>query len=105
LLEGVGEAPVAGIAGEDDPSGAGGPGDGRGAGVVLACPGVSEPDGRVTELGQDPGTEDDAETGLAGVNLSIRVTAKKWAATTSPSSSIWALSALISATCAETMAA
>ena len=32
--------------------------------------------GVVAELGQHPGTEDDAEAGLAGVDLSVRVPAK-----------------------------
>ena len=58
----------------------------------------------VAELGQDPGTEEDAKTGLAGVDLSVRVLAK-WPATTSPSSPIWVLSARISATCPDTTAA
>ena len=30
----------------------------------------------VAELGEDPGAEDHAESGLAGVQLSVRVTAK-----------------------------
>src|SRR5215831_8850412 len=76
LLEGAGQPAVADVAGGHGSAGAAGPGDGRGAGVVLACPGVSELAGRVTGFGQGPGAEDDAKTGLAGVALSVRVIAK-----------------------------
>ena len=76
LLQGVGQPAVAGVAGEHGSAGAGGPGDGRGAGVVLACPGVGVTARVVAEFGQDPGAEDDAEAGLAGVDLSVRVMAK-----------------------------
>jgi hypothetical protein len=51
-------------------------GDRRGAGVVLPCLGVGVAVGVVTELTEDPGAQDDAKPGSAGVDLSVRVPAK-----------------------------
>jgi hypothetical protein len=71
-----GEAAVAGITGENDLQAPRHPGDRRGADVVLAGPGVGEPDGIVPELGHDPGTENDTQARLAGVDVSVRVPPK-----------------------------
>ena|SRR5689334_22882275 len=47
-----------------------------GAGAVLAGFRVVVAVWVVSELGEHPGTEDDAQTGLTGVDLSVRVPAK-----------------------------
>ncbi len=52
---------------------------GCGAGVVLAGFGVDEAVRVVAELAEDPGGEDHAEAGLAGVDLSVPVAAKMFA--------------------------
>jgi hypothetical protein len=44
--------------------------------VVLASLGIGEPVRVIAELGQDPGAEDDAQAGLAGVDVSVQVAAK-----------------------------
>jgi len=44
--------------------------------VVLACLGIGETVPVIAELGQHPGAEDHTEAGLAGVDLSVPVTAK-----------------------------
>jgi hypothetical protein len=76
LIERVGEAPVAGVAGQHGPGLPGGAGDRGHAGVVLARSGVAVAVGIVAELGKHPGTEDLPEPGLAQVDLSVRVPAK-----------------------------
>src|SRR5215471_5167714 len=76
LLNGVTQAGVAGVAGQHEFLSSRGTRDGRGAGVVLARFGVGEAGAVISELGQHPGTEDHAEAGLAGIDLSVPVTAK-----------------------------
>jgi hypothetical protein len=74
-VQGVGQPPVAHVAGEHDALGARGAGDRRGAGVVLPGPGPGVAVGILTELAEYPGAEQVTEAGLAAVNLSIRVPA------------------------------
>src|SRR5829696_7668961 len=76
LVEGVGETPVPGPAGQHDAFGAGSLGDRRHAGVVLPGPGVGVAVGVIPHLGEHPGGEDRPEPGLAQVDLSVRVLAK-----------------------------
>lgn len=52
---------------------AGGSGDGRGAGVGLQAAGVGETASVVSDLGQHPGAELDAEAGEAEDDFSVRV--------------------------------
>lgn len=76
MVQRVGEALVAGEPGQYDASGAGGFGDGAGAGVVAAGFGVDEAVLVVAELGEHPSAEHDTEAGLAGDDVSVRVLAK-----------------------------
>jgi hypothetical protein len=62
----VGQAPVAGVAGQDDLLCSGRSGDRGLAGVVLAGFRVGVAVGVVAELGEHPGAEDHTEAGLAG---------------------------------------
>jgi hypothetical protein len=76
LVEGVGQAAVAGVAGQHRPGLPGGSGDRGHPGVVLTGPGVGVAVGVIAELGKHPGTEDLSEPGLAAVDLNVRVPAK-----------------------------
>jgi hypothetical protein len=62
--------------GDDDFPLAGGSGDGRGAGVVLAGLGGRVAVRVVAEFCEHPGTEDWSQAGLGQVDLSVRVLAK-----------------------------
>jgi hypothetical protein len=75
-VPGVGQPPVAHVAGEDDALGARGAGDRGLSGVVLPGPGPGVAVGVVTELAEYPGAEQVTEAGLAAVDLSVRVPAK-----------------------------
>ena len=75
LAHGVAESAVAYVAGYHDLLPAGGAGDRGGPGVVLTGLRIGETVG-VTGLGENPGAEAHAEIGLAGVDVSVRVTAK-----------------------------
>src|ERR1019366_3277242 len=70
------EAAVGGVAGQHDGFLAGGTGDRALPGIVLAGPGVAEALVVVTELAEGAGRQDHAETRLAEVDVSGRVTAK-----------------------------
>jgi hypothetical protein len=74
LVHGVAESVVVNVAGQYGLLGAGGAGDRRGSGVVLACFGVGVAFRVISEFGQYPGAEDDTEARLAGVQVSVRVT-------------------------------
>ena len=79
-------------------------GDRAGPGVVLAGLGVGVPVLVVTELGDHPSAEHDAQTTLAEVDLSVRVLAK-CASTWSSKVLIWMLRVARIATWARTVAA
>jgi hypothetical protein len=75
-VAGVGQAFVAGQAGEDDGSGARGTGDRGGAGIGLAGGRVGVAGRVIPELRQHPGAEDHAESGQTTQDLGVRVDLK-----------------------------
>src|ERR1035437_3205662 len=76
LVQGIGQSLVTHVPGQDDFLLARGPGDGAGAGVVLAGTGALVASGVVAELCEHPGAQDGPQSGLAEVDLSVRVPAK-----------------------------
>src|SRR5674476_1319635 len=76
LVQCVGQSLVTHVPGQDDFLLARGPGDGAGAGVVLAGTGPFVAGGVVAELCEHPGAQDGPQSGLAEVDLSVRVPAK-----------------------------
>src|ERR1035437_6050855 len=64
------------VTGQDDFLLARGPGDGAGAGVVLGGAGSGVAGRVVAELGEHPGAQDGPQSGLAEVDLSVRVLTK-----------------------------
>src|SRR5665811_856790 len=76
LVQGIGQALVAHISGQDDFLLARGSGDGAGAGVVLTGTGTGVAGGVVAELCEHPGAQDGPQSRLAEVDLSVRVPAK-----------------------------
>ena len=74
-MQGVGQPPVAHVAGEDDALLARGAGDRGLSSAVLPGPGPGVAVGVVTELAEYPGAEQVTEAGLAAVDLSVRVPA------------------------------
>ena len=93
------------VAGQDELLLAGLAGDRAGAGVVLAGLGVGVAVGVVAELGEHPGAEDDAEAGLAEVDLSVRVLAKMGGSPAPCMVAISAFSVVSTATWLRTVAA
>jgi hypothetical protein len=73
LVYRVAEASVTGVACQHDPSGARGPGDRGGAGVVAAGLGIDEPARVVAELAENPGAEHHADAGQAQVAFSTKL--------------------------------
>ena len=74
--EGVDEPVVVHMPGQHGFLLAGGPGDGAGAGVVLAGLGAGIPGGVIAGFCEHPGAEDSSQAGLGGDDLSIRVLPK-----------------------------
>jgi hypothetical protein len=75
-VQGIGQALVTHVSGQDDLLLARGSGDGAGAGVVLTGTGPVVAGGVVAELCEHPGAQDGPQSGLAEVYLSVRVPAK-----------------------------
>src|SRR5665811_1825396 len=76
MVQGISQTLVTHVPGQDDFLLPGGPGDGAGAGVVLTGTGAVVAGGVVAELCEHPGAQDGPQSGLAEVDLSVRVPAK-----------------------------
>jgi uncharacterized membrane protein len=62
-VAGVGQTLVADVAGQDGAAATGGAGDGAGAGVVAAAGSIGEAGAVIAELAEQPGAEDETESG------------------------------------------
>src|ERR1035437_2990291 len=76
MVQGISQSLVTHVSSQDDLLLAGGSGDGAGAGVVLAGAGAVVAGGVVAELCEHPGAQDGPQSGLAEVDLSVRVPPK-----------------------------
>src|ERR1035437_1003833 len=76
MVQGIGQALVTHVTGQDDFLLARGPGDGAGAGVVFAGTGTVVACWVVAELCEHPSAQDGPQSGLAEVDLSVRVPTK-----------------------------
>ena len=73
MVQGISQTLVTHVPGQDDFLLARGPGDGAGARVVLTGTGAVVAGGVVAELCEHPGAKDGPQSGLAEVDLSVRV--------------------------------